>query len=93
MFLKCVIEITNTRNKKKGFRSLKELTKHLTTRTVRQPCNTCKKRFNIKTLFYYSKLGKICVYFRIKQHVPPLVSVPVYPFEFLSCENTFQAEC
>jgi len=40
-----------------------------------------------------SKIGKVCVDYRIKSHAPPLVQAPVSSFEFQSYNNTSQAEC
>jgi len=72
-----------------------DLTKHFTTRTDDNHAIPVKiiltKRKNV-FIYFYTKIGKVCVYYRIKPHVPLLLKIPANSFEFHFCKNTSQVK-
>jgi len=67
----------NDGNIRKGLRSLRDLTQHLTTRADDSHAPTLVRFLALR---------------RIKPHAPPLVRVPVNSFEFHTCVRTPQAD-
>ena len=83
-------------NWKRGLRSLRDLTQHLTTRaddSHAAPVRNvyCYKRRSLAAAFPCQTLVRFCALLRIKPHAPPLVRAPVNSFEFHTCVRTPQA--
>src|SRR5204862_2479291 len=86
----------DTCNQRKGLRSLRDLTQHLTTRAddshatpVFDPTK-CEVSL-LSSLSTCQGLVRFFALHRIKPHAPPLVRVPVNSFEFKPCGRTPQA--
>ena len=87
----------NDGNIRKGLRSLRDLTQHLTTRAddshappvFRFPRRTLKHLCLIPKM---SNAGKVPRVASELNHAPPLVRVPVNSFEFHTCVRTPQAD-
>src|SRR5699024_12353610 len=81
-----------------GFRSLRDLTQHLTTRADDNhapPVTTVPegKALSLGQSVGCQDLVRFFALLRIKPHAPPLVRAPVNSFEFQPCGRTPQAEC
>jgi hypothetical protein len=84
----------NDGNWKRGLRSLRDLTQHLTTRADDSHAAPCIRSLLTINFHLYSKhilaLVRFLAYHRIKPHAPPLVRTPVNSFEFHPCGRTPQ---
>ena len=85
----------NDGNIRKGLRSLRDLTQHLTTRADDNhapPVFSIAMRMSPSLLDRCQDLVRFFALLRIKPHAPPLVRVPVNSFEFHTCVRTPQAD-
>ena len=87
----------NDGNIRKGLRSLRDLTQHLTTRAddSRAPPVFSSSEEELRISADRDQCQDLVRFFallRIKPHAPPLVRVPVNSFEFHTCVRTPQAD-
>ena len=85
----------NDGNIRKGLRSLRDLTQHLTTRADDNhapPVFSIAISPSLEPLDRCQDLVRFFALLRIKPHAPPLVRVPVNSFEFHTCVRTPQAD-
>ena len=83
-------------NWKRGLRSLRDLTQHLTTRaddSHAAPVSTLPEGHPLISERFVGCQTQVrfCALLRIKPHAPPLVRAPVNSFEFHTCVRTPQA--
>ena len=83
-------------NWRRGLRSLRDLTQHLTTRADDSHAAPVRRaprgeRRSLAAARPCQGLVRFCALLRIKPHAPPLVRAPVNSFEFQPCGRTPQA--